>query len=175
MHKARTRDPLSPIVHSYSGLTLMVARDFNRAIEECRIALELAPGLYAARWFLGGSLIMAGNVEEGLRECREVYEHGGLGAMATGGMGTMYGMVGRMEESRKMLSELSDMARTAWVPPLAFAWACLGLREERVFEWLDKAIDARDPAVTHMPSMMIYDGIREDPRFRQLLAKMNLA
>ncbi len=175
MRRARTRDPLSPIVHSTYGLTLMVARDFKRAIEECRIALELAPGLYAARWFLGGSLIMAGKVEEGLRECREVYEHGGLGAMATGGMSIIYGMVGRMEDSRKMLSELSDMARTAWVPPLAFAWAYLGLQDDCVFEWLDKAIDARDPAVTHMPSMMYYDGIREDPRFRQLLAKMNLA
>jgi TolB-like protein len=175
MQGARTRDPLSPFVHSMSGLTLMVARDFERSLEECRIALELAPGLYAARWFLGASLILSGKTEEGLRECREVYEHGGLGAMATGGMGTIYGMIGRMKGSRRMLSELSDMARTAWVPPLAFAWAYLGLRDELVFEWLDKAIDARDPAVTHMPSMPIYDGIREDPRFRQLLAKMNLA
>jgi TolB-like protein len=175
MQMARTRDPLSPFVHSTSGLTLMVARDFERAIEECRIALDLAPGLYAARWFLGVSLIVTGKREEGLRECDEVYEHGGLGAMATGGMAAVYGMVGRMEESRKMLSELSDMARKIWVPPLAFAWAYLGLRDELVFEWLDRAIDARDPAVTHMPSMMIYDGIREDPRFRQLLAKMNLA
>jgi adenylate cyclase len=40
MNRARTRDPLSPIVHSYSGLTLMIARDFKRAIDECRIALE---------------------------------------------------------------------------------------------------------------------------------------
>jgi len=175
MQRARILDPLSPIVHTTYGLTLMVDRDFKRAIEECRIALELAPGLYAARWFLGGSLIMSGNTEEGLRECSEVYEQSGLGPMATGGMGTVYGMIGRMEESRKMLSELSDMAHSSWVPPLAFAWAYLGLKDERVFEWLDKAIDARDPAVTHMPSMPIYDGIRKDSRFRQLLTKMNLA
>jgi len=172
---ASTCDPLSPVVHSTYGLGLMAARDYERAVEECRIALELAPGLYAARWFLGGSLILSGKKEEGLRECIEVYEHGGLGPIATGGMGTIYGMIGRKKDSRKMLFELSDMARTAWVPPLAFAWAYLGLGDELVFEWLDKAIDARDPAVTQMPSMPIYDGIREDPRFRQLLAKMNLA
>ena len=175
MQRARTRDPLSPFVHSMSGLTLLAARDFERSIEECRITLEMAPGLYVARWFLGASLIFSGKVEEGLMECNEVYEHGELGAMATGGMSYVYGIIGRMEESRKMLSELSDMANTSWVPPLAFAWAYLGQRDERVFEWLDKAIDARDPAVTHMPSMPIYDGIREDPQFQQLLAKMNLA
>jgi TolB-like protein len=173
MRRARVLDPLSPFLHSLFGLTLMVARDFKRAVEECRIALKLAPGLSAARWFLGGSLVMMGKAEEGVRECRKVYEHG-LGPLAIGGMGTIYGMVGRMNESRKMLSELSQKARTTWVPPLAFAWAYLGLRDELVFEWLDKAIDARDPAVTHMPSMPIYDGIRDDPRFRKLLAKMNL-
>lgn len=171
MQIATNCDPLSPIVHSTYALGLLVARDYERAVEECRIALELAPSLFAARWFLGGSLILSGKMEEGLRECIEVYEHGGLGPIETGGMGTIYGMIGRMKDSRKMLSELSDMARTAWVPPLAFAWAYLGLRDELVFEWLGKAIEARDPVVTQMPSMPIYDGIREDPRFRQLLAK----
>jgi len=55
------------------------------------------------------------------------------------------------------------------------AWAYLGIGDERVFEWLEKAIDARDPAVTHMPSMPLYDGIRGDPRFHALLARMRLA
>jgi hypothetical protein len=62
----------------------------------------------------------------------------------------------------------------SYVPPLAFAWAYLGLEDDRVFEWLGKAMEARDPAVTHMPSMPIYDGIRGDARFRALLAKMRL-
>jgi len=44
-----------------------------------------------------------------------------------------------------------------------------------VFEWLDKAIDARDPVVTHLPSMPLYDGIREDARFHRLLVRMHLA
>ena len=41
--------------------------------------------------------------------------------------------------------------------------------------WLDRAIDARDPVVTHLPSMSLYDGIRDDLRFRALLARMHLA
>ena len=60
------------------------------------------------------------------------------------------------------------------MPPSAFALACPGLGDDRVFEWFDKAIDARDPIATHLPSMPIYDGLRADPRFHALLARMNL-
>ena len=55
------------------------------------------------------------------------------------------------------------------------AWAYMGVGDERVFEWLEKAIDAHDPGVIYMPGLPIYDGIRGDPRFRTLLAKMGLA
>ena len=85
------------------------------------------------------------------------------------------GLAGRTEEARRFLSQLLDAARSAPIPPLAFALAYLGLRDERVFEWLKEAIDARDPVVTFMPAMPIYDGIRGDSRFRTLLAKMGLA
>jgi hypothetical protein len=60
------------------------------------------------------------------------------------------------------------------VPPSAFAMAYIGLGDDRAFEWLEKAIDARDPIVTHLPSMPFYDGLRGDPRFPDLLARMHL-
>jgi hypothetical protein len=58
---------------------------------------------------------------------------------------------------------------------MAWALACIGVGDDRMFEWLNKAIDDRDPVVTHLPSMPFYDGIRDDPRFQALLAKMDLA
>jgi hypothetical protein len=67
------------------------------------------------------------------------------------------------------------MARDTNVPPHAFALAYLGLGDDRVFEWRDRAIAGRDPMATHLPSMPLYDGLRGDPRFPVLLAKMGLA
>ncbi len=169
-------DPLSPLARGLFGLVLVVARQFERGSEECRAALRLAPGLWFLRWFYATALLLEGKVERGFREARRVYLQISqpllLGAMALI-YGSFMGVSGRKRAGR-MLAELKEISRTAYVPPSAYALAYLGLRNDRVFEWLDKAIDARDPIATHLPSMPLYDGIRDDPRFRALLAKMHL-
>jgi TolB-like protein len=172
--QAAALDPLSPWMHSRLGLVLTVSRDYRRAEEECRIAIELAPGLWFPHWFLGAALLLQGKLSEGFLHCRHVYERFPREPLAIGGMCLLYGLFSRRKRAKELFAELLDLARGAYVPPLAFAWAYLGLENDRVFEWLGRAIEARDPAVTHMPSMPIYDGIRQDARFRALLAKMRL-
>jgi|WetSurMetagenome_2_1015567.scaffolds.fasta_scaffold446640_2 hypothetical protein len=89
-------------------------------------------------------------------------------------MSVIYALSLRRSKARKLLSQLETLAATSHVPALAFAWAYLGLADDRVFDWLSRAIIDRDPAVIHLPSMPIYDAIREDRRFQALLARMNL-
>lgn len=175
IRRATIRDPLSARVHMRFGLVWIAARHYGRAADECRTALEIAPELRPAHWFLGYALMMSGDEDEGLAECRKLYRQEGMSPLIVGGMCTLYGILGREKDARRMFEELSKLSRAARVPPLAFAWAFLGLHDERVFEWLEKAIDARDPAITQLAVMPIYDGIRHDPRFQKLLAKMGLA
>jgi hypothetical protein len=172
--EAAARDPLSWLTHSILGLALTAARDYVGAEAEHRLAMQLAPGLAYPRWFLGAALLMRGKLSEGFAQCRHVYDRFDTDPMAIGGMAFVYGLSLRRGKARRLLSELEELAARSPVPPLAFAWAYLGLADDRVFEWLDRAIAARDPAVIHMGSMPIYDAIRGDPRFRILLAKMNL-
>jgi TolB-like protein/tetratricopeptide (TPR) repeat protein len=166
-------DPLAPFPRGLYGLVLLVARQYGRAAAECREAVRLAPGLWWLHWFYASALLMQGKVVQGFQHARKVYDeiHQPL---VVGGMAMLYGLFLRRGKARQMLEELREMSPTAYVPPVAFAWGYLGLGDDRVFEWLDKAIDARDPVVTHLPSMPLYDGIRDDPRFRALLARMHL-
>jgi TolB-like protein len=171
--RAVALDPLAPFVRGLFGLVLMVARQYARAVEECREAVRLAPRLWWLHWFYGAALLLQGRAVQGFAHARKVYDeiHQPL---VVGGMSLLYGLFLRRKEARQMLAELDEMSRTTYVPPAAVAWAYLGLGDDRVFEWLNKAIDVREPVATHMPSMPIYDGIREDPRFRVLLARMHL-
>ncbi len=166
-------DPLSPRAHGFLGLVLVCARHSGRAVEECRTALELAPTLYWLRWFYGTALLAHGRVAAGIREfrrvCDEVHD-----PLIVGLMSGLYGMSRQRTKARALLAELHGTSRTSYVPPFAFAFAHLGLGNDCVFEWLNKAIDARDPIITHLPSMPLYDGIRDDPRFGELLRRINL-
>jgi TolB-like protein/Tfp pilus assembly protein PilF len=174
MQLAAARDPLSPTIHTRFAMVCFAAREFNQAVDESRTALELDPGFLPARWALGCSLIWQGNEKEGLAECRKVYENMPKLPMAIAGMCQIYGLLGRTLQAKQMFSRLLEISSTAQMPPIAYTWAYLGLRDDRVFEWLDKAIVARDPAVMHMPAMPYYDSIRNDQRFQALLRKLNL-
>ena len=172
--QAVSLDPLSPWAHAHLSLVRLVARQPARAAEEAQAALALAPGFWWLHWFYGTALLYQGKLRPGFRECQGVYETI-RDPLVVGGMAGLHGLFLRRKKARQLLSELEGMAGTMYVPPFAFALAYLGLGDDRVFEWLDKSIDARDPMVTHLPSMPLYDGIRDDPRFRALLARMHLA
>ncbi|MCG6989485.1 MAG: hypothetical protein LJF06_15080 [Gemmatimonadetes bacterium] len=171
--RAVVLDPLSPSAHGFLGLVLTVARQYARACDACRTAVELAPGLWWLHWFYGTALMGRGDIDEALRQCWQVYEQVRQ-PLVVGCMAGVCGLLGRRRKAEELLRELELMARSSPTPPVAFGVAYLGLGDDRVFEWFDRAIAARDAIATHLPSMPIYDGIRSDPRFPGLLAKMGL-
>jgi serine/threonine-protein kinase len=167
-------DPLSALVRGRLGLVRMAGRQYGPAVDDCRAAVELAPGHWWAHWFYGTALLLNGRLAEGFKEARRLYDdvHQPL---AVGAMALLYGLFRRSAQAKRFLAELEAMSRTMPVPPMARALACIGVGDDRMFEWLNKAIDDRDPVVTHLSSMPFYDGIRDDPRFQTLLARMKLA
>jgi len=95
--------------------------------------------------------------------------------MMLGWLGLLAGAAGRADEARGELARLEATARTRYVSPSMFAWTYLGLRDvDRAFEWLDRAVDARDQFMMPIKSYVFFDPIRNDPRFHSLLRKMKL-
>ncbi len=140
---------------------------------QCRRAVELAPRLWWLHWSYGTALLLQGKLERCYRESRLAYEkiHQPL---AVGAMAFVYALALQRRKAKQLLSELTEMSRTEYVPPVAFALTYLDLADDKMFECFYMAISARDPVVTHLPSMPLYDSIRNGPRFQALLAKMHL-
>jgi len=81
---------------------------------------------------------------------------------------------GRRSETQEVLDRLNELSKQRYVSASSRAVIYVGLGEkDKAFEWLDKAFDER--SVGHdIRVSPAYDPLRSDPRFADLLRRMNL-
>lgn len=56
---------------------------------------------------------------------------------------------------------------------IAMTYAMAGEKEETI-EWLERSLEVRDPNMPHIGIFPGLDIVRDDPRFHELLRRMNL-
>lgn len=79
---------------------------------------------------------------------------------------------GHGNEAREVLSTLEAVGRDRYVSPYQLALVHAGLGErDAVFEWLDKAVAARDIHLIFLPVDPKWDPYRADGRFETVLAR----
>jgi TolB-like protein/Tfp pilus assembly protein PilF len=175
LERALDLDPLSTATHAWLAVVLMLARQYERAQAQARLLLDLEPASYVAYLILGGVHRERKAFEAAVEFQRTAVALSGGSAAMLGWLGLVLGQSGNAAEARELLQQLDRKAETAYVPPTAFAWIHLGLEDfDSAFDWLDRAIDARDQLMMPIKSYPIFDPIRADSRFAALLRKMNL-
>jgi len=175
MARARDLDPLSPINHALSAQVAFQARDFERAVEQARRALELAPGFWIAYMQLGQALEQLGEPEPALAALAEAIRLSGVNSKPLALTGYILARTGRVEAAREILARLHETAESRYVPPCAMALVHAGLEEhEAALEWLERARVARDVHLVFLPVDPKWDPYRSDPRFQDLLARAGL-
>jgi hypothetical protein len=83
-------------------------------------------------------------------------------------------LVGDGEGYQHLYKRLTESA-TGYRPPIVVAWIQLMLGEpERCLDWLEKAVEERDPLIVEFQPKPFYDGLRHHARFQALLSAMRL-
>ena len=78
----------------------------------------------------------AGKLDEAIRAIETYSQLTGRSPFASGILGLVYALAGRIGEARKLLEELQELAQKAYVPWLAFAAIYSGLGEiDKGFDW----------------------------------------
>ena len=93
-----------------------------------------------------------------------------------GPLGHAYAVAGKRDEALNVLKELETFSQNGFPVSYYIALVHFGLEErEQVFEWLEKALEERDWKMAHFLSVdPLWDQLRPDPRFSELLKKMKL-
>ncbi len=86
-----------------------------------------------------------------------------------------YAAGGYPEAMRLAAETLAARSRTTYVQPtlIATLYAHAG-NSDRALEWLEKAHEERDPVLPGLSVAPEWDSLRDDPRFQDLLRRMNL-
>ena len=147
----------------------------DRAQANIQIATEFVADTPSLEWLSGIIEAVQGRFDSAIARCENAVRRFGGSPMVTGALGMLYGWAGRHDDARRLLAQLEQAARVTYVSPIYRAWVYAGLWENaRAFEWLDRAVEGRDPHVLHLPVKPVYDKLRGDPRFAALLRKMRL-
>ncbi len=173
--RAQELDPLSLIINTDVAKVYTFARRYDEAIAQYRRALEMDAEFTEAHALLGMTYSMAGKHGEAERELRQIRgleeHHGYLSWLVY-----VYGAAGKKEEARRALGQLKELSKRAYVSPFWMATAYTGLGEkEQTFKYFEKAFEehAMSAAVT-LKVNPIFDSLRSDPRFDDLLRRAKL-
>lgn len=176
MERARDLDPRAEIINSASAEAYYFAREYDRAIEQCRRALEFYPNSLYLRFWLGSAYREKKMYPEAIAAFSSAKADSGNNPATIMALGYTYGVSGNTQEAQNAVKELKNLARKRYVPALYFAAIYFGLGDkDKAFEWLEKAYAERTDRLIYLNIEPMADGLRSDPRFKGFVARVGLA
>jgi tetratricopeptide (TPR) repeat protein len=168
-------DPLSLPFNTNLINALYFARRYDEAIDVCRKTLEIDSNSFYTRLLLGGAYQQKGQDEAAVAEFQKLRQQEAQDPWAIAALGNVYGVSGREGEAQKMLAELQELGKRRYVSPYFFALIYIGLGErDQGFAYLDKAYDEHNDYLIYLRVEPLFDPLRSDPRFQDLLRRVGL-
>ena len=96
-------------------------------------------------------------------------------SVVLGNLGYAYAATGKRTEALAIIKELEEKFARNEVNGFSVATVYAGLGDkEKVFEWLEKDFQNGDGSLAEITSSVPLEPLRNDPRFKDLLKRMNL-
>ena len=168
-------DPLSIPLSNDVGGAYYLARRYDEAIKQYQNSIELDPTDSGGHLNLGEVYELEGMHEEAIKELQKAIGIAGRTSGLLALLGHAYATSGKQGEAQKILSELNEMSKQAYVSPYDLAILYVGLGyKDRALEQLNKAYDDRAGWIIYLKVEPIFDPLRSDQRFADLVRRMNL-
>jgi TolB-like protein/DNA-binding winged helix-turn-helix (wHTH) protein/Flp pilus assembly protein TadD len=172
---ARQLDPLSLIIATDRGEILYLSRDYDRAIAQVRGVLEMEPNFLPAHYILGFSLVQKGLFADALADV-EKWRGSDETPWNLMMQAYIYGRSGQTRQARHALDKLEQLKHSRPIDPAPFLLAHVGLgNKEAAFALLQEAYSAHSTALPSLKVNPIYDPLRDDLRFHELISRIGLA
>jgi len=167
-------DPVSLMSTGSLAWVYLCARRYDQEIEECKKTLDLDRNFYHVRWGLGMGYLQKAMCEQAIVEMREAVKLSQDAPLVVGMLGEAYAAAGHRDEAQKVLEQLKELSKQRYVTPYIVGRIYAALNQvDEALRWLETAYREHAAWMVWLKVDARLDGLRSDPRFQDLLRRMN--
>jgi eukaryotic-like serine/threonine-protein kinase len=175
MQQALKAEPLSRIINNDLGYAFLYQKQNDKAIEQFKKTLELYPDFAHGHHSLALALARAGEYKEAIAEQNKAIALGGRSSAFLTQLSFINALSGNKGEAHRILEELLERNEKEPVGNYNLAIVYAGLDyKDKAFEYLAKLEQERFPRMLALKSSPYFENLHDDPRFEQLLKRLNL-
>ncbi len=176
MKLAQELDPLSPTISQNVAMMYLLNDDVESAVREWQKVIELEPNFPPAHANLAHVYLKQRRYEEAVATSQRAVDLSGRASLYLSALGHAYAVAGKRAEALQILREMEERyAKGESVAQyLARVYAGLGDKDQ-AFAWLEKDFTNRSGLLHTITWWQFYDDLRSDPRYTDLVRRMNLA
>jgi TolB-like protein/DNA-binding winged helix-turn-helix (wHTH) protein/Flp pilus assembly protein TadD len=175
---AQELDPLSPFINNGLARQYYLSRQYDKAIAQCKVVLEMDPTYLPARTQLALAYEQKGMLAEAVSTMEQTRKLAGDKTdlpMVHALLAHAYALAGRRADAQSELNVLIAIGQKRYVPPsyLAIVYLALG-DKNKAFDYLNKSYQDRSEQLLYLGVEPLVDPLRGDPRFDALLKQVGL-
>lgn len=162
-------EPLDVSINQHLGWYYLYTRQYDEAIQQLKKTLEIDQNFFLARILLGRAYEQKGDYSAAITEYQRasLLEHPPI---ILGLLGHAYALSGDKEKALSFLGELKDISNRRYVPPYSLGLIYTGLNDqEQAVDSFEQACQARNEWFIWARINPDLDGLRQHPRFKELL------
>ncbi len=172
MRRSRELDPMFALAFANSANVALAAGDPEGALEFATQTVAINPDFWLGHYYLGGARLALGDEEGAVGAYADATRLSGGHSLTYTARASLLIRLGRVDEARALLAEITARAAYQYVPAYALAVMNALVGEvDAAFAWLDRAVEARDVNLPNLPSDARLQSLRDDPRFEALLRR----
>ena len=172
--RAEQLDPNSPQAALRVGMILTFARRYDEAIAEARRAIGLDSTYMFAFDRLHWAYYGKGQPTPALVAAQRALALSGPGDIRRRAfLAHAYANNGQLREAQAILDEILRLQGQVYVSPgsVAIMYMALG-HKEKALDWLERGFDGKDGDMVLLKVFGVWDPLRNEPRFKAILARM---
>ncbi len=172
--RALELQPLSPVINSQIGFHYYLARQYEPAAKQLIATLELEPNFPFAHAHLGSTYRLKPTLGNAVAEYQRAVALDKDSPRYVAMLGSAYATAGKRSEALQILSDLQELSKRKYVDPVlrVYLLASMGRKEEAIAA-LESGYEDHSYLMRWLKVQPNFDPIRSDPRFQDLLRRMN--